>query len=147
MLELAQPLEESVVRQSAGLESGLPHRLASSRPRFALYPGIQDYCDNPSKANFQHRSKQAGDVELSIAKRQRRLGIRAHDSCHERQNEVVGNRNIRPQMPSPSITAIRSRPIHLPASGVGAGGVLEVSSIDCVMQIVPQRINLGKAVE
>ena len=59
------------------------------------------------------------------------------------------NDTISPQMPSPRITAISSRPIHVPASAAGDSDAvfLAISSISGVMQIVPQLHCLGKAVE
>jgi hypothetical protein len=56
---------------------------------------------------------------------------------------------INPQIASARITAMTTRPIHAPASNPDDSdeGVLGVSSINGVMQIVPQLHNLGKAVK
>jgi hypothetical protein len=65
------------------------------------------------------------------------------------RTRLLVTETINPQIPSARITAITTRPIHFPVSTVDDSGesILGTSSISCVMQIVPQPHNLGKAVK
>ncbi len=101
----------------------------------------------PTKQSSRTEAKRAGTLKSPLPRYRGDCASPPMVLASSGKTRLLVTETINSQIASARITAMTTRPIHLPASAGdnSSEGVLGVSSINGVMQIVPQLAPAGKA--